>query len=109
MCRGRGSGQACLSGWAGPFMQGEQGDVMLWCQTGGALESQDDPMLLSRKNGIASHSCPQPKGRHQKPVLMFFPSEGRRGFKLYEQRHWIHHCWYVTHKAWGLSAVDRET
>ena len=60
--------------------------MMPWCQTE-ELESQDDLMLLSRKKWHSITLLSPAYGRHQKPVLMFFPSEGRRGFKLYKQRH----------------------
>lgn len=57
-----------------------------WCQTE-ELESQDDLLLLSRKKWHRVTLLSPAYGRRRKPVLMFFLTEGRRGFKLYKQRH----------------------
>lgn len=60
--------------------------MMPWYQTE-ELESQDDLMLLSRKKWHRVTLLSPAYGRHGKPVLTFFLTEGRRGFKLYKQRH----------------------
>ena len=57
-----------------------------WCQTE-ELESQDDLLLLSRKKWQGVTLLSPAYGRRRKPILMFFLTEGRRGFKLYKQRH----------------------
>ena len=60
--------------------------MMPWYQAE-ELESQDDLMLLSRKKWCRVTLLSPAYDRHGKPVLMFFPTEGRGGFKLYKQHH----------------------